>query len=455
MKKNDVLIKLNSKLSLINKELKKGFEVKNVNNMVIRDVINNNVPILLNTKDFNNFEDLHHIEKSSYEIYKTIKKIKDEVELDEFMSNNKSFDTKKLGKLYKIKKLNKKFPKFDINKYFDLLNNPMLEIKNFRGQIVKYDLFWVKKQLIAFNQMIFNEMDLYILNIGKEGSGKSCWSSQQILYFYTFFKEVGLIEYSYDIKKMFFADILTFLGDDNDNKVTPYFKIKCLDEGNELNRSNFRDETNQQFKYEMRTERKLLRIILINMQQIGELDTSVSLSRVNFIYDCRMKGNKRLGTLEKGFIQMYIIPRGNTIYSEKYKKLISSMDILNKFATKLDKKKDYYIGLPSEMIIHDFRFYDMWGFDKDEYDNHVKGELTKRKFQKIIKLTDLQAYVLLKRLGKYHFDLSLNKETKKPNKPNDKKMYDMVGSIFKKLNKFFDSNPDKKLYYDSEYSHNR
>lgn len=446
MSKKDVLRKINSKLSLINNELKEGFNVKNLNNMVIEDVINNNVPILLNTKDFSNFEALHYLEKASYEIYKTINKIREEVELDDFISSNKSFDIKRLKVLYKSKRLNKRFPNFKIDKYLELLNNPILEIKNFKGQLVKFDLFWVKKQLIAFNQMIFNEMDLYILNIGKEGSGKSCWSSQQILYFYTFLDKVGLIDYAYDIRRMFFADILSFLEENENEDFNSYFKIKCLDEGNELNRSNFREETTQQFKYEMRTERKMLRIILINMQQIGELDTSISLSRVNFIYDCKMKGNKKLGTLEKGFVKMYIIPRGDTIYSEKYKKLISGRDILNSFANKLDKKKEYYIGLPTEMIVHEFKFEDMWGFDKDKYDKHVKGELSKRKFQRTIRLTTLQAYILLTKLSEFRRLKSFNLSNAK-----DKKMYDVLYKFFEKLKSFFDDNPDKVIALERFY----
>lgn len=446
MIKRELLDKINNHLIKINEELKEGFNIKTLNNTVIEDVINNNIPILLNTKNYNHFEDLHLLEKASFEIYKTISNIKSEIELEDFLNNNKSFDTEKLKLLYKSKKLKKKFPNFKIDKYFELLNDPIIEIKNFKGEIIKYDLFWIKKQLIAFNQMIFNEMDLYILNIGKEGSGKSCWSSQQILYFYTFFYKVGLIDYSYDIKKMFFADILSFLEEDNLEELNSYFRIKCLDEGNELNRSNFRDETNQQFKYEMRTERKMLRIILINMQQIGELDTSISLSRVNFIYDCRMKGNKKIGTLEKGFIDMYIIPRGDIIYSEKYKKLISGREILNSFANKLDKKKDYYIGLPNEMIIHNFRFNDKWGFDKDKYDKYVKGELCKRKFQRTIKLTTLQAYILLRKLSEFRKLKSFNLSNKK-----DKKMYDVIYKFFEKLQNYFDDNPDKIIALENFY----
>lgn len=446
MNKLELLKKIKSRTSLINEELKEGFSINSLNNMVIEDVIKNNVPILLNTKDFNNLEDIHFLEKASFEIYNTISKIRSEIELDEFIVNNKNFDIDKLKSLYKSKGLKKKFPNFNIDKFLKLLNDPILEIKNFKGEIIKYDIFWVKKQLIAFVQMIFNEMDLYILNIGKEGSGKSCWSSQQILYFYTFFELVGLIDYAYDIKKMFFADILSFLEEDEAEGLISFFKIKCLDEGNELNRSNFRDETNQQFKYGMRTERRMLRIILINMQQIGELDTSISLSRVNFIYDCKMKGNKKLGTLEKGFIKMYIIPRGDIIYSEKYKKLISGKDVLNSFANRLDKKKEYYIGLPTEMIIHEFRFKEMWGFDKEKYDKHVKGELSKRKFQRTIRMTILQAYIFLTKLSDFKrlktFDLKNSK---------DKKMYDVLYKFFEKLKTFFDDNPEKIIALEKFY----
>ena len=446
MNKSEILSKINENITLINDELKNGYVIHQQDSMVVEEVIKNNLPTITNTKEITNYADYHFLEKACNEITTTLEKVRKSIELEDFFSSGKSFDNKELRKQYLKKGIKKKFPKFNLDKYLDLLETPPLEFTNFGGELVKYDPYWVKKNLIAFNQMIFNEMDLYILNIGKEGSGKSCWSSQQLLYFYNFLIIVGLIDYAYDIKKMFFTDILTFLEEHERQHAKDYFRIEVLDEGNELNRANFRDETNQQFKYEMRTERKMLRIILINMQQLGELDTSISLSRVNFIYDCQMRSNKKSGTLDKGFIEMYIIPRDNTIYSAINKKNLTRGDILNTFANKLDKKKDYYVSLPKDMIVNKFRFTDVWGFDKENYDSHVKDEMRKRKFLKSMKMTNLQAYILMTKCPNFTKLGTFNMQDS-----NDKKKYDVLHKFFKKIDSYFELNPEKRMSIENFY----
>lgn len=445
MKKDNILLKIKGRIDLINSELVNGFSFDDKNKMVIEDVINENIPIINN---FNLNSDINVLEKAIKNIYDIVHGVKEEIDLFDFVNNNKFFDTIALKKMFFKKNLNKKFTNFNIDKYLELLNNPPLSYKNFKGETIYFDLYWVKKILIAINQMIFDEMDLYILNIGKEGSGKSLWSSQQILYLYEFLSEIGLIDYAMDIKRLFFADIMSFLSEHENQGKHDYFRIECLDEGNELNRSNFRDENIQQFKYEMRTERKQLRMILINMQQIGELDTSISLSRINFIFDCNMSGIKKTGTLNKGFIDMYIIPRDDFIFSEKYKKIFSRKDILNRFANMLDKKKDYYIGLPKEFIVKSFKFNDAWGFDKEIYDDHVKSQTKSHRFNRNIKLTTLQAYILLSKFSDFKrfkvFDITKNKK--------DKKMYDVMYKFFEKLKIFFDDNPDKIIGLENFYN---
>jgi len=440
--KMDALNNIENRLVLVSEELKSGFSVNDMNSVVLEDVLGNNLPILNGFKGINNFEDVLVLEKASKRIFEIVRGIREELDLKDFLKSNKHFDEAKLRELYVSKGLKKKFPKFNINKYFDLLNNPPLSFKNLKGQLVNYGVYWVKKMLIAVNQMIFNEMDIYILNIGKEGAGKSAWSSQQILWFYNVFFGVGLIEYVFDVKRMFFADLLSFLNEHEVQERDDFFKIECLDEANELNRSNFRDENIQQFKYDMRTGRKDLRIILLNMQQIGELDTSVSLSRVNFIYDCKMNGDLKSGTLNKGFGDMYIIPRDDFIFSDKYKKVFSRNDILNAFANKLDKKKNYYTGLPREFMVADFCFADVWGFDKDEYDKYIKAEAKGHKFNRSIKLTTLQAYILFSRFKDFKkfkvFDLGFEFE---------KNFYDVLYKFFGKLGDYWDDNPDRFMYY--------
>jgi len=453
-----ILVQVEQKISKIEIELSEGYSLQEQNKMVLQDILKDNLPQItgalkvLTSTDENqekDFGDVAILEQSSKKIYEYARQMKEDLELDIFFSKGYTFDTVKLTKIYHQRNLAKKFPNFKLDRYLELLNKPLLEVTNFAGKVVKFDPYWVRKNAIAINQMIFNEMDLYILNIGKEGSGKSCWSSQQILYFYKYLTEIGLIDYEYNIKKMFFADILSFLEEHAEQKNKDYFRIETLDEGNDLNRSNFRNESNKQFKYEMRTDRRMLRITMINMQQIGELGTSISLSRVNFIYDCKMKSEVKSGTLEKGFIEMYVIPRGYYIYSHKAQRNISRSAILNAFAKKLDKKKDYYVNLPSELIVKTFKFYDVWGFDKDSYDEYIKDQMRKHKFGKEIKLTENQAYIFITKFANFKhigtFDLKNN---------SDKKMYTTMKMWFKKIETYFALNPDKinafHAYYKTE-----
>ena len=445
-----LLTKINNKIKFVEDKIEKKLLGVKDNEIILRESLETHLPTINNMKNVKTLTDLHYLRIAIEDLYNTFKTIKEEEEYKYFLEKGESFDVEELRKKYEKLNLKKKFPNFDIERYLYLLNNPIKEIKNFGGEIVVFDSYWIKKNLVAINQMIFNEMDLYILNIGKEGSGKSCWSSQQILYFYTFLKEVGLINYEYDMTKMFFTDIETFLENHETQEKNDYFRIECLDEGNELNRSNFREETNQQFKYEMRTERKMQRIIIINMQQIGELDTSISLSRVNFIYNCQMKSNKKSGTLNKGFIDMFIIPRGNQIYSEKNKKVFSRQEILNTFAVKLDKKKDYYVSLPQSLVVKNFKFKNLWGFDKDEYDEHVKDKMRERRFQKKMKLTDQQAYILKTKLENF---TKLGTFDRK-NNPSDDKMYGVLFKFFKKIDNYFEANPEKLTVLRKHYTQN-
>lgn len=447
--KTELLSKAKESLKAAEKEIKRGFGVKRQKEVFLQENLLNNLPRMHNNlqiltknskKDERDLEGLKELETASKEIYEYTSELKQDVETDLFFSQGKLFDEQDLKEQFKYKKLKKKFPLFNMKRYLELLRNPIKEIKNFAGQTIYYDPFWIRKNLIAINQMIFNEMDLYILNIGKEGSGKSCWSSQQILYFYTFLKEVGLINYAYDVTRMFFTDILGFLEEHSNQKKDDYFRIEVLDEGNDLNRSNFRDETNRQFKYEMRTDRRQLRVILINMQQIGELDTSISLSRVNFIYNCKIRSDIKTGTLKKGYVDMYIIPRTEQIYSEVKQKNLDRNDILNSFAAILDRKKDYYTSLPTDMVVKRFKFEDKWGFDKDSYDEHVKDQMKKHKYTTKVKLTELQAYILSEKLAPIFGKLNIFDHRKK----SDAKMYEVLRKLFKRINDYFMYNPEKK-----------
>lgn len=643
------------------------------------------------------YSDIVELQDKLELLKKTIDKAKEEIDLDEFYKRGEIVDFKKLRQIYKDKELKKRYPSFDIKAYEELLRNPPLEIQNFKGEVIKYDSYVVKKILLGINQMIFDEMDLYIANCGGEGclagdtivqvnkakssykytikelylkwtgqkrskrwnediplytrsydgdkvklhkiknvtysgkkktytltlkdgksiratethkfiskdgwkrldelkvgdsllvdtnkprrngrkkvklydiqlkakyhpyksktgrvevhrlcyeayqngltihdlmdiltndedksrelsfvnpalydihhkdknhynnsednlqlltkqehkaihgqenyrnfsqgivnfseivsitehgieetfdieceepyhnfvandiivhnSGKSCWASQLILYLYTVLKQVGLIEYEYDVKKLFYSSLKTMMGEMDEQAEKndqDYFRIFALDEAYELNRSNYREEGSKLFKDSMRSDRKLQRILILNLPQLGELELPVIQTRLNFIFDVKMDSQADTGTLKKGLIDLFIMPRGSKIYSTKHRQEITKSEIVNSISQIMRDKNDSYKGLPINCIVHQFKFSGVWGFDKEIYDAHIKKENRKRRTEGDIKLTNYQAYLL------FRFMPPL-KEWDKIDKSDslDKKAYYSLSKFAKKIKTMF------------------
>ena len=59
--------------------------------------------------------------------------------------------------------------------------------------------------------MVINEMDLLVGFVGGEGLGKSCACSQDINLLWYLLTELGLIEYKYDLKEIWFNSLNSFL----------------------------------------------------------------------------------------------------------------------------------------------------------------------------------------------------------------------------------------------------
>ena len=237
-------------------------------------------------------------------------------------------------------------------------------------------------------------MDLYIATSGQEGSGKSCFCSQMILYLYHILKEVGLIDYAYDVKKLFFSSLKSMIDVMDAQEDNDYFRIMALDEAYELNRSNFRDENSKLFKDDMRSSRKMQRIILLNLPQLGELELPIIQTRLNFIFYCKMDNQVDTGTVAKGLVDFYIMPRGNKIYSTKHRRDISRAEIVNSISAVMKDKNDSYKGLPKNCLIHTFKFYGVWGFNKAIYDKHIKQENRKRRTEGDFKLSKYASYLI-------------------------------------------------------------
>jgi hypothetical protein len=351
---------------------------------------------------------------------------KEEIDLDEFYKRGEILNFKKLKKIFKDRNLKKMFPNFNFERYEQLFKNPVLVLENWHGEKIPYDKFLVKKLMLGINQMIFSEMDLYMINVGKEGAGKSCFSSQLLLYLYYVLKEVGLVEYAYDVKKLFFSSLSSMAEEQDLQKDNDFFRLMTLDEAYELNRQNFRDEFSKNFKDDMRSSRKMLRIIQLNLPQLGELEVAITLTRCNFIFYCDMDSEPETGTVKKGEIYMYILPRGKKIYSPYQRRNIGDEEIVNSISKVMKDKQDSYKGLPKNCLIHKFNAEGVWGFDKSKYDAHIKKENKKRRMSGNIRLTDYIGYILYKKLPAIKqwgtFDMSDS---------NDKKMYFTIQKFIK------------------------
>jgi len=324
-----------------------------------------------------------------------------------------------------------------MDKYEALMRHPPLQIKNFKDEVIEFDEYIVKKILIGINQMIFNEMDLYLANCGSEGSGKSCWSSQLILYIYHILKEVGLIEYAYDVKKLFFSSLKSMIEVMDEQADNEYFRIFALDEAYELNRSNFRDENSKLFKDDMRTARKMQRIIMLNLPQLGELEIPIIQTRLNFIFDVQMDNETETGTLKKGLIDFYVIPRGKIIYSTVHRRNISKAEIINTISAIMKDKNDSYKGLPKNCLIHKFKFAGVWGFNKEIYDKHIKKENRKRRTEGDFKLGKYPMYLLYRYLPPLKNWSEIDKSD-----PLDRKAYYTLQKVIKSWKVPFLENKD-------------
>lgn len=377
---------------------------------------------------------------------KEIQLIKNEIELEYFFKDGKLISKQGLKKLYVKRDIHSKFPTFKLNELIDLIENPPLSIKNYGGKCIIYDSFFVKKMITAIVQMIFNEMDIKIINCGDEGSGKSCWASQQTMFFSTCFKKIGLNKDDFNVSKQVFSSVEAYLEDKDLQNNEDHFMIRDLDEAYDLNRQNFRELTNKIFKTEMRTGRKKLNLDILNLPQLGELEVAITLSRTNFIFICKMSNETKTMTLKKGSVEMYIIPRANKIYSPYYRKNITKSEIKKTLAKLLEKKENYYLEMPKELLIHKFEFPELWGFSWKQYKSHVMQQTKERRLLGDIMLSEYEQYIIFKKLPdtKHFGTFDLKNKT-------DKRMYDVYQKKMRIIKNKFLNNPSLLQKYELIY----
>ena len=371
----------------------------------------------------------------------SLRSVNERVEVEHFLKDGYKLDFDGLTQSYIDHNLKLKFPDLDIRKLCDLYEKPPTKLQTYysKTKFIKIDSFVFRKFMLAMIQMVFNQMDILCVYTGSEGSGKSTKASQDMLMLHWFLTEIGVIKYAYKIENMFFNSLASF-QDAEDRYFKEPFRILCLDEGNQLNRQEWKSEEVKTFFQRLRRERYNQRIKFICIPVLGEMLTSIVQSRVNFVFDGYMKTDVKTGQLVKGRFKMFVIPRDETIYSPAQKRDLSGDEIRTKLHDNL-KDQNYRKGIDPSLVIKRFEANGVWGFKEEDYKEKLKESNAHFSVKKGMTISELDAFMIYKtnitgkRLGLGSKDLR----------------YRAIAKVLSKINVMFEDNPDLYSKYERAY----
>lgn len=446
---NTLLGELDTNISSV-LDISNESSIENKHYKTLKSILNNNDLKLLSynilkkkyEKDFQ-YKDLLFIYETLDKSFNDISKLKEKVDISIFFKKGKIINIPKLRKKFYLLGRHKLFPNFNFKKLKELFEDPPIQLKPLDGssdEFIVYDRFVVRKYLYGILQMVVNEMDLLVGFTGIEGSAKSTACSQDINLIYYLLKELELIEYDYDIKNLWFNTLEGFI-EAEDRYYDEKFRIIGLDEGNELNRQEWQNDLVRTFFQRLRRERYNQRIKLICIPQLGELLTSIVLSRMNFNFNLYTRDDIETGTIDKGFCNFYIIPRSNKIYSPYQKREINKEEIIDTLGNVLQDRKKHLKELPRTLLIKRFRRNHIWGFDVNKYRKHLKDSNKTFSVSKGVRLSEYACYWIFKaspQLKEWNID-----------RENEKAGYSTLQKTLNKINKMFLEDPSKLEKYEN------
>lgn len=389
-----------------------------------------------------NLQSLNELHDILETIYSSIHKIKQKVDMDIFFKEGYNLDIEVLKRKFKRLHLEETLPKFNFNMLKEIYINPPKTIPTYydKNKEILIDGFVFRKYLIGIIQMVFNHMDLLICASGPEGSGKSLKISQDMLTVHWILRSLNIIDYDFNIKDIWFNNLQEFREAEDKYFFDP-FRIIGLDEGNELNRQDWKDEEVKTFFQRLRRERYNRRIKFICLPVLGELIPNIVLSRMNFIIDMINTNELRTATLYKGEYDFYIIPRGNKVYSPYHKQDITKEEIKSKLYINF-KDKEYLKGLPKEILIKKCKNNDVWGFKKEVYEKELKESNKTYSVSKGITLSMWESFMIYK----------ANMSLKKLDVHKDDIRYYPIHKVINMINHRFLDNPDLLNKYEALYN---
>lgn len=343
-----------------------------------------------------NFDTFSEIYTSIESLYEGLTEIREQIDMDIFFKEGFKIDISELKKKYKERDLEKIAPVLDFKRIEELYTNPPERIYTYydKRRYILVDKFTFRKYMIGIIQMIFDHMDLLVCSVGPEGTGKSLQISQDMLVCYYIMKEISLITYEFRINDIWFNTLHRF-REAEDRFFSDPFRILGLDEGNELNRQDWKDDEVKLFFQRLRRERYNRRLKFISLPVLGEMIPNIVLSRMNFITDMKSYNEPKSGTLKKGDYNYYIIPRGYHIYSPFLKKNLERNFIKTKLFDNIKDKK-YLKGMPEDIIIKKCNNNGVWGFNQEQYNKYLKESNKSYTVSKGVTMSPMESFMLYK-----------------------------------------------------------
>lgn len=272
-------------------------------------------------------------------------------------------------------------PKFNKKKYKELLNNTPTCFK-FGDKIINMRIEIVKSLIISCSHLN-QKQDLNSLCTGDEGSGKSHLSFQLAYIKHRLLTLLGMINYPFSLDLIYY-NVNQIIEAFDKYAHIPYM-IFVLDESDSLTRNKWNDPIVKLFLSKMRRERKNLRVVIMNMPQLSELLPTVTLTRITFIYEVKLKTIK--DKIQRGQFNLFTIPRGSSSFSTYHDKFLDKNLIKNTIAKKLYAKEERYFNLPKNIMSMQGNFNGVSPINEKEY---LKRAIKSNKEEKTEDITHIE-----------------------------------------------------------------
>jgi hypothetical protein len=260
--------------------------------------------------------------------------------------------------------------KLDNDKWNELLNNPITKFNTEDFGVISFREEFIKSLLIDIKDLTYNKFDNLDICYRGEGRGKSKFSVQKEYVRYSLMKELGLINYEWNLKEVLYFTLSDYLKALVKYMNEPY-RILILDESDELKRQNWNRPIVKSFISYLRRGRKFFKILNLNIPNLKDLPLDIITDRANKLYEICMSRDFENFNYIRGMVKMFEIPRSDGCYSFVHKGILKEEFIKNIISNLHRDKYKSFIILPNKIKCLDLRFNNVFPFDENEYENYA------------------------------------------------------------------------------------